>query len=127
MVFHRNLSDCKSPQVSRTLLGILADHNNAVVWMVSTRSLISKSFSRFTNPLVTVPSVPITTGITVTFMLNRFVNFQARSRYSSLFLQFYPVVGREGKVHYFLLIFTRFCRLAEIKRSICFSKSSRIL
>ena len=31
MVFHGNLNDNKSPQVSRTLLGILAVLNNAVV------------------------------------------------------------------------------------------------
>ena len=32
----------KSSQVSKTLLSILADLNNAVVWMVSTRPVISK-------------------------------------------------------------------------------------
>ena len=36
MVFHSSLGD-KTPQVSRTLLSILAVINNAVVWMVSTR------------------------------------------------------------------------------------------
>ena len=36
MVFHRGLSDSKSPQISRTLLCILVDRNNTVVWMVST-------------------------------------------------------------------------------------------
>ena len=35
MVFNWNLSDSKSPQVSRTLLSILADLNNTVVWTVS--------------------------------------------------------------------------------------------
>ena len=44
MVFHWNLSDSKSPQVSRTLLSILGDLNNAVVWMVSTRPLMLKFF-----------------------------------------------------------------------------------
>ena len=43
MVFHWSLSDSKSPQVSRTLLSILAVLNNAVVWMVSTRPPTSKS------------------------------------------------------------------------------------
>ena len=60
MVFHWSLSDSKSPQVSRTLLSILAVLNNAVVWMVSTRPPISKSSSPFSNPLVTVPNTPIT-------------------------------------------------------------------
>ena len=47
--------DSKSPQVSRTLLSILADLNNGVAWMVSTRPPTSESSSPFSNPLVTVP------------------------------------------------------------------------
>ena len=47
MVFHWGLSDSKSPQVSRTLLSILAVLNNAVIWMVSTRPPTSKSPSPF--------------------------------------------------------------------------------
>ena len=43
MVFHRGLSDSESPQVYWTLLRIVADFSNAVVWMVSTCLLISKS------------------------------------------------------------------------------------
>ena len=42
MVFHRSLSDSKSPQVSRTRLRILAVLNNAVIWIVSTRPPTSK-------------------------------------------------------------------------------------
>ena len=45
MILHRVLSDSKSPQAFRTLLNILADLNNAVVWMVSTRPLITMSSS----------------------------------------------------------------------------------
>ena len=62
MVFHWSVSDNKSPQVSRTLLSILAVLNNAVFWMVSTRLQTSKSSSRFNNPLVTIPKAPITIG-----------------------------------------------------------------
>ena len=54
MLFHWRLSDSKSPQVSRSLLSILAVFKNAVVWMVSTRSPTSKSSRPFNNPLVTV-------------------------------------------------------------------------
>ena len=43
----------ESPQVSRTLLSILAIINNAVVWMVSTRPPTSKSSTPFSNPLLT--------------------------------------------------------------------------
>ena len=49
MVFHWTLSDSKSSLVSRTLLSILADLNNAAVWGVSPCPLISKSTSSFTN------------------------------------------------------------------------------
>ena len=45
MVSHRSLSDSRYPQVSRTLLSILADLNNALVWIVSIRPHISKSSS----------------------------------------------------------------------------------
>ena len=52
-----SLSENKYPQVSRTLLSILADLNNAVVWMVSTCPLTSKSSSPLTNFGGIVPSV----------------------------------------------------------------------
>ena len=74
MVFHWRLSDNKSPQVSGTFLSTLTDFSNAVLWMVPTRPLISKFFSPFTNPLVTVQRAPITIGITVTFMFYSFLN-----------------------------------------------------
>ena len=82
MIIHRRLSDSKSPQVSRILLSILAVFNNGVVWMVTT----SKSSRPFNNPLVTVPEVPITIGIIVTFMFHCFFNSLARSRYLSPFI-----------------------------------------
>ena len=50
----------KSPQVTGTLHSTLTVLNNAIVWMVSTRSPTSKSSSPFNNPLVTVPKAPIT-------------------------------------------------------------------
>ena len=59
-------------QVSGTLLSILANLNNAVVWMVSTRPLISKFSSPCTNPLMTVQRAPITIGISNTFMVHIF-------------------------------------------------------
>ena len=74
MIFHWSFSDSKSPQVSRTLLSILAVLNNAVVWMVSTHHIISKSSGSFNSPLVTVPNAPITIGIIVDFMFHIFLN-----------------------------------------------------
>ena len=85
MVSPWSLSDNKSPQVSRILLSILADLKNAVVWMVSTRPVISKYSSPCTNPLVTVPRAPITIDIIVTFMFHSFFNSLARSSYLYLF------------------------------------------
>ena len=73
MVFQWSLSDSKSPRVSRTLLGILANLKNTVVWMVSSHPPISKTFMFLTNHLVTVPSAPIIIGITVTFMFHSFL------------------------------------------------------
>ena len=54
------------------MMMILADFTNAVVWMVFTFPLISKSYSSCTNPLVAVPSTPITIGITVILMSHSF-------------------------------------------------------
>ena len=84
VVSHWNLSDSKSSQVSRTLLSILADLNYAVVWMVSSGLLISKSSSSFINSLVTAPSAPIIISIIVTSMFHSFFSL-ARSRYWSFF------------------------------------------
>ena len=60
-VFHSALSEgflLKSEwqQVSRTLLSIQADLNNAVVWMVFTSPFIYKSSKLCINPLVTTKS-----------------------------------------------------------------------
>ena len=72
MASHGSLSDSKSPQVSWTLLSILADLNNTVALMVFTHPLVSKSSSPCTSPLVTVPRAPMTIGIIVTFMFYSF-------------------------------------------------------
>ena len=71
MIFHWSLCGRKSPHVSMTLLNILADLNNTVVWMVST-PLISKSSISCINPFVTELSAPVTIGITVTFIFHSF-------------------------------------------------------
>ena len=72
MVFHWSLNDTKSLKVTRTLLSIPAVLNNLVVWIVSTRPLISKSSSPFNNPSVTVTRAPIIIGLIVTSMFNSF-------------------------------------------------------
>ena len=135
MVFHWSLSDSKSPQVFRTLLRILADLNNAVVWMVSIHPVISKSSSPFNNPLVTVLRVQIKIGIIVTFMFHIFFNSRARSGYLFLFsYSFSFILWSAGstettilQVPSFLLIIIRSGDLAVIRWSVYMSKSQRSL
>ena len=62
MISRWSLSDSKSPQVTRSLLSILADLNSAVVWMDFTSPLISKSTSPSANLLVNVSRAPTTIG-----------------------------------------------------------------
>ena len=137
MVFPLSLRNRKFPQVSRTLLGILAVLNNVAVWIVSTRPLVSKSSSPFQNPLVTVPKAPITIGIIVIFMFHSFFNSLARSRYLSFFsISFSFIQWSAGiakftilKVLFFFLLFIiiiRSVRQAEIRWSVCMSKSEFI-
>ena len=129
MVFHWSLSDSKCPQVSRTLLSILAVFSNAVVWMVSTRPSTTKSSSPFNNPLVTVPKASITIDIIVTFMFHSFFNSLARSKYLSLFSHSFSFIlgsARTAKsttllIFIFLLIIIRSDLLAEIRWSFCIS------
>ena len=121
-----NLSDSMSLQVSRTFLSILADLNNTVVWMSSTRPLIFKTSSFCTNPLVTILRVPITTCITVTFRFHSFFYSQAKSLYLFFIsISFHFILAETVKFtilqvlfsfsFFFFLIITRSGRLAEIR------------
>ena len=135
MVFHWSLSDSKSPQVSRALLSILAVLNNVVVWIVSTRPPTSKSSSPFSNPLVIVSNAPITIGIIVTCMFHSFLNSRARPRYLSFFSYSFSFILWSAatamstilQVLFCLLIIVRSGLLAEIRWSVCMSKSRRSL
>ena len=132
--------DSKPPQISRTLLSILADLNIAVVWRVSIRPVISKSSSPCINLLVSVPTIPITIGIIVTFMFHSFFNCLARAKYLSLFSNsFNFTLWSAGTAKstillvlsffffFFLLIIIKSSRLAEIRWSVCMSKSCKSL
>ena len=131
MVFPWSLSDSKSPQVSRTRLSILVVLSNAVVWIVSTRPLTSKSSRPFNNPLVTVPNAPITIGTIVTFMFHSFFNSLARSRYLSFFsLSFSFILWSAGtakwtilQILFLLLIIMKSGLLGGIRWSVCMLKS----
>ena len=135
MVFHWGLSDSKSPQVSKTLLSILAVLNDVVVWVVSTRPTTSKSSSPFSNPSIILPNAPITISIIVTCMLHSFFNSLARSRYlfffshSSSFILCSAGTTKSTifKELLFLLIVIISCLQAEIRLSVCMSKSHRSL
>ena len=135
MVFHWSLSDSKSPQVSRTLLSILAVLSNAVIWIVSTHPPTSKSSRPFNNPLVIVPKAPITIGTIVTFMFHSFFNPLTRPRYLSYFSHSFSfIVWSAGtakstilQILFFLLIIIRSGLQAKIRWSVCMSKSYRSL
>ena len=88
---HGSLGDRKFLQVSRTLLGILGDIINALVWMVSTFPLNSMSSSPLTNPLGIVSSALITIGITVTFTFHSFLVI-LQGLYTYLFVRFLLVL-----------------------------------
>ena len=120
MVFHWSLSDSKSPQVSRTLLSILVILNNVVVRMVSTRLLISKSSSLFNNTLVTVPKALITIAIIITFMFHSFSNPPSKVEVLIFFFTFF-------QFHSSFFYIIRSGSLAEIRWSVCISKSHRSL
>ena len=105
MVFHWSLSDSKSPQVSMTLLSILAVLNNVVLWMVSTRLPTSKTPSPFNNPLVTLLEAPIIVDIILTFMFQSFFHSFFKVEVPILlftFFQFYYVISRDSKVDNFV-------------------------
>ena len=108
-----------------------------VVWMVSSRPPTSKSSIPFNNPLLTVLEAPITIGIIVTFMFHSFLNSLARSRYLSFFSHSFSFIlcsAETAKLTVLqvlfllllLLIIIRSGRLAEIRWSVCMSRSQRI-
>ena len=133
--FHWSLSDITSPQVYRTLLSILVDLNNTAGWRVSARPLMYQASSPISNPVGTVSNAPITVGITVIFMFYNIFSSLTKSKCLSLFFgffDFHTVIHRDGKINYMagsfiLLPIPRFRRPAEIRWSVCISKSQSIL
>ena len=76
MVFYSSFSDGMSFQISRTILSIPADLNNAVVQKVSTSPVISKSPSPCTDSLEIPPRAPITINKIISFMFTVVFNFK---------------------------------------------------
>ena len=85
LVIHKSQSDSISPQVTRTLLSILVDLNNASVRIVSILLLISNSSKLLSKLIGIVPTALTTIGITVNVIFHSFLSSLARSWYLSLF------------------------------------------
>ena len=124
-----SLRDSKSSQVSRTLLCILSDLNNAVVWKVSTHQLTSKSSCPWINVLVTVPKASITIGIIIP-QFYQFPDKVPEIIFLLAFLQSYFVVSVHGKVYnsaspLFMLTITTSGRLAVTRWSVYYLKNPR--
>ena len=103
MVFRWSLSDSKSPQVSRTLLSILAILSNVVVWMVSARPPNSRSSNCnwYNCHLHVLQLVQLPSKVEVLIPLFPF-------------FQFYSVVSRDSKVDYFASSFFFFLILFSL-------------
>ena len=111
IVFHWNLSDCKSSLASRAHLGILADLNNAVVWMVSARPPVFISSRPFYKSLGTISSVPTIIVITTTLRFFSFLSSLARSKYLccitviQLYVYIYIRKQYDERIHLFRKIY----------------------
>ena len=122
MVFHGSLNEIKSPQVYKTLLSILADLNDAVVWMISVRPQISNSSIPVTKRLGIIPSAKIKTGITINFMFHTFFLFSGKVQVLVTLFVFFDFTLWSGRLamsvirqfHFFVII-TRSGRMAGIK------------
>ena len=89
------------PQVSKTLLNILADFNNTVDWMVLILSLISTRSSPFSRVLGTILSSPTMIGFTLTLMSHSFFQLFGKVRvfiYLFVFFYFHSVVCQNGQI-----------------------------
>ena len=127
-----SLSDSKCPQVSSTLLSIMANLNNVIVYMISVHPLISNSSSPLTKPLEIVPSAPTTISITILLSSAFLVLWKSPSTYLSFrFLSFSlcDPLRRQSPVgsKFSFLLITRSGLLAAKRWSVCKSKSQKII
>ena len=130
--FHWRLNDSKFSQISWTPFCILADLNNAVVWMVSILLPISNSSIPFSSLIESVPSAPTTIVNTVTStLLICFFLVLGQGRNFAFIFNLWSAgttksTGRKF-LFFFYLISTRDDLLTRISLSVCFSKSQRIV
>ena len=130
MVSHWSLSDSKSSQVFRTLLSILVDLNNVVVFYGFLSSFL---FPSPPDPLSILCWLYRTHQLQLVSPLHWcfivFFSSLARFRYLSLFRFLSAVVSWNGQVDYLagslflLLTITRSGRLFKIWWSVCISRS----
>ena len=90
--------------------------------MIFSRQPTSMSFRPFNNPLVTVPKSANTVDIIFTCMLHSFFQFSSKVHVFMLLLIFFNFTQFS-----FFLIIIRSSLLAEIRGSVCMSKSHRSL
>ena len=90
--YYTSLSDNQSPLVSRTLLSILADFSNSVVWIVSILPMIYSSSSLFSRFWGIVSRAKSIIGITITFVFHRLFSSLARSMYLYSFIVIYSML-----------------------------------
>ena len=102
MIFNWSLRNRKSPQIFRTLLSILADLNNAIVWsrFVVLFTILQVPFSK---PLGIVPSRPVVIGITVTLIFHRLFSPLEGSKYLFIFSLSLSITLRSAKTAKFTL------------------------
>ena len=100
--------------------------------MVSILLLISNSSNLLSKLLRTVPSAPSTFGITILLIFHSFLTSLVMSKYFFIFLlsfilTLFSCFSSVFSLLFFLLINCRSDRLAGIKRSVCYSKSQKVL
>ena len=105
-------------QDSRTLLSILYDLNNAVVWMVSILPPIFSGSNPLSIPLGTISCAPTTIGITIIYTFHNY--FSSLARKASIWFFFFTLwsagmaKSTRWQVLSFFFISTRSSLLARI-------------
>ena len=122
-------SHLKSPQVSRSLLNIMTNFDNALVWMVNTSPLISKSYFSDCTKCTNYNWYYRHFHAPYFLMLLQSLGIYLSFRFLSVFSQWSSRTTRfiMQQILFFLLAIIRSGRLAEIRWSIFISNPPRSL